>query len=287
MQEHRLPKDARIGQVRLRIADLERSLRFYGNVLGLRPLPGAAPEVQLSPTGKPPALVALVENRDAPRRPPRSSGLFHFALLVPTRRDLGRAFLHMRELEWSFQGFADHAVSESLYLADPEGNGIEIYADRPRSEWTMDQGEMHITTDALDLDSVIEAAGPPEPWTSLAERSIVGHVHLEARALDATEAFYTRLIGFDPTLRSYPGARFMSAGGYHHHLALNTWNHPRGAPPEGSLGLVDYEIVVPENAARAALRERLAAAGIEIRSERKSPGLEFDDPDGVRIVVTG
>lgn len=244
MSRDRLPDSACIGRVRLRVRDLERALSFYERVIGLHPLTRSGEEVELSPTGTPPAVLMLVGDRSAPPRPPRTTGLFHFALLVPERRDLGRVLLHVREQGWPFQGFADHSVSQSLYLADPEGNGIELYADRPRSTWVHAGGEIRMTTDPLDVASLIEEAEPREPFEALPRGTVVGHIHLEVSDLDRAEEFYVGL-GFDPTLRSYPGARFLAAGGYHHHVALNVWNGAQGKPPAGALGLVDYEILVP------------------------------------------
>jgi catechol 2,3-dioxygenase-like lactoylglutathione lyase family enzyme len=172
-------------------------------VIGLHPLARDGEEVELSPTGTSPALLALVGDPSAPPRPPRTTGLFHFALLVPERRDLGRALVHVREQGWPFQGFADHSVSESLYLADPEGNGIEIYADRPRSTWVHAGGEIRMTTDPLDVASLIEEAEPRGRFDSLPRATVVGHIHLEVSDLDRAEEFYVGL-GFDPTVRAIP-----------------------------------------------------------------------------------
>lgn len=261
--------DARIGRVRLRVADLGRALDFYQRVLGLHDAGGAA----LGPAGGPPALVELVEERGAPPRPPRTPGLFHFALLVPTRRDLGRALLRFRDVGWRLHGFADHSVSESIYLADPEGNGIEVYADRPREAWTREGDELRMTTDPLDLDDLLAAAGPAEASAGLPQGTVVGHVHLEVSDLAAAEVFYARDVGFDVTVRSYPGARFLAAGGYHHHVAVNVWNGARGRVPAGARGLVDYEIVVPGGEDREALLARLGA------------GDRIEDPSGIGIRI--
>jgi catechol 2,3-dioxygenase len=282
----RLPPDARIGRVRLRVRDLDRALAFYNGVLGLERLPPATGDVELSPTGGPPALLALVEDPGAPPRPRRSSGLFHFAVLVPHRRDLARAILHLQAAGWPLQGFADHAVSESMYLADPEGNGIEIYADRPRSAWTEENGELRITTEPLDLDDLLAAQGPSEPWRGFPPGTTIGHIHLEVTDLELAEEFYSGAVGFEVTARSYPGARFLAAGGYHHHLATNVWNGARDRPPRGAAGLIDYRIVVPAEEARAALQARLARAGIAIEVD---PGaaLRFEDPFGIGVEAAG
>ncbi len=244
--------------MRLRVADLERALGFYRRVLGLY----AGTGTELSPADGAPPLVELVEDRRAPPRPPRTAGLFHFALLVPTRRDLARILLRFRDEGTKLQGFADHSVSEAIYLADPEGNGIEVYADRPRTAWQRDGDELRMTTDPLDLDDLLAAAGGPP--AGLPAGTVVGHVHLEVTDLAAAERFYARDIGFDVTVRSYPGARFLSAGGYHHHVAVNVWNGARGRAPAGGRGLIDYEIVV-----------------------RGRPSATVEDPSGIGIRIKG
>lgn len=260
MKDAGLPGDARIGRVTLRVADLERARGFYGSILGVEE-----------------GLVTLVEDRRAPVRPPRTTGLFHFALLVPSRRDLAQALRHLLEEGWGLRGAADHAVSESLYLADPEGNGIEIYADRPRPAWTREGGDLRMTTDPLDLDGLAAAAGPSEPWRGLPRGTVMGHIHLEGTDLDVAEGFYAGAVGFDVTVRGYPGARFLAAGGYHHHLAVNVWNRAQRRAPEGALGLLEYEIIVPGREDREALGRRLDAGG----------AARVEDPFGVGVRIVG
>jgi catechol 2,3-dioxygenase len=283
----RLPPEARIGRVRLRVRDLQRALAFYEGVLGFHRLTRAAGEVELSPAGGPPALLALVEDRGAPARPRRTSGLFHFAVLVPHRRDLARAVLHLRGAGWPLQGFADHAVSESMYLADPEGNGIEVYADRPRSAWTEENGELRITTEPLDLDDLLADRGPPEPWHGFPPSTTIGHIHLEVTDLQAAEDFYAGAVGFGVTARRYPGARFLAAGGYHHHLAANVWNGARDLPPRGAAGLIDSRIVVPGEEAREQLRTRLERAGATVEIAREGESFRFEDPFGIGVEAAG
>ncbi len=266
----KLPADARIGRVRLRVADLERELDFYRRALGLDAVAEGQSAASLAPPGGR-TLVELVEDRKAPPRPPRTAGLFHFALLVPTRRDLARALLRLRDAGARLLGFADHAVSEAIYLADPEGNGIEVCADRPRHLWTREGDEVRMTTDPLDVDALVAAAGTDGPH-GLPAGTVVGHVHLETTDLAASEAFYARDVGLDVTVRSYPGARFLAAGGYHHHVAVNAWNGARGRGPGGARGLIDYEIAVPGREAREALSVRLGGRG---------------DPSGIGIRIAG
>ena len=189
------------------------------------------------------------------RRPVRrrSTGLFHLALLVPTRVDLARALRRVMNGGWQFTGASDHLVSEALYLRDPEYNGIEIYRDRPREEWSIVDGQI------ADGDA---AAGPPghrraadDSDDGMPPGTTMGHVHLQVAGLAPADSFYHRLLGMDVTVRSYPGALFMSAGGYHHHIGANTWeSHGGPAPPPGSAGLDLFELVLPSRGRREGAR---------------------------------
>jgi len=247
-----LPADAHIGKVSLTVRDLQRSVAFYREVLGFVELgPG-----QLGPAGGR-VLIELHERKDAIAKPRRSSGLFHFAILVPSRAALGRSLRRLTEKRWPMSGAADHLVSEALYLSDPDGLGIEIYRDRPRDTWRVIDGEMAMATDPLDLQSVYEEPGAEAAWNGLEAGTIMGHVHLHVPHLDTAEAFYCGGVGFDPIVRRYPGALFVSAGGYHHHLGLNTWvGVGAPPPPENAVGMRAFTIesasVQPQNVPDAA-----------------------------------
>jgi catechol 2,3-dioxygenase len=227
-----------IGRVRLRVADLDRVRSYYEFTIGLREIDGAL--------GADTPLVELVDDPDAPPAPRGSTGLFHLAILVPDRPSLARAVRRVVESGERFTGASDHYVSEALYLRDPEGNGIEIYRDRPRSEWEYEpSGELRMGTVPLDVDSVMrELPGGDDPGMPVGTR--MGHVHLHVADLAAAEAFYAGRLGLDVTVRSYPGALFLSHDGYHHHIGLNTWQG-EGAPPppRGSRGLEDFELILP------------------------------------------
>jgi catechol 2,3-dioxygenase len=227
-----------IGRVRLRVADLDGVRGYYERVIGLRPVDGAL--------GSDAPLVELVPDPSAPPAPPGSTGLFHLALLVPDRPSLARAVQRVVAAGERFTGASDHFVSEALYLRDPEGNGIEIYRDRPRSEWGYEpSGELRMGTVPLDVDSVMtELPGGDDP--GMPDGTVVGHVHLHVADLGAAEEFYAGELGLDVTVRSYPGALFLSHGGYHHHVGLNTWQGEGApAPPPGSRGLEEFEIALP------------------------------------------
>jgi len=284
-----LPPDTRLGHVRLRVRDLDGALDFYTRVLGLRVIERSEAQAALSAAGTPPALLVLEGRPDAPPRPRRSTGLYHFAVLLPDRRALALALLRLARERWPLQGASDHLVSEALYLADPEGNGIELYADRPRSAWPIrPDGEVAMATEPLDLDALLLEAEPEsdDDGAALHAGATLGHVHLNVSDLAAAESFYHGVLGFDVTTRSYPGALFLAAGGYHHHIGTNTWAG-RGAPrpPAGAAGLVHFEVVVPEAAARAALLERARAAGVP--AEPADAGVRLEDADGIGVIVRG
>jgi catechol 2,3-dioxygenase len=242
-----LPADAQIGQVSLTVKDLDRSLLFYRDVLGFVEL---APGRLGPPGGR--VLIELHERKDAIAKPRRSSGLFHFAILVPSRAALGRSLRRLAEKRWPMSGAADHLVSEALYLDDPDGLGIEIYRDRPRDTWRVANGELAMATDPLDLDAIYNEPGAESPWAGLEAGTIMGHVHLHVPHIDTAEAIYCGRIGFDPVVRRYPGALFVSAGGYHHHLGLNTWaGIGAPPPPDHAVGLRSFTIesknISPQN----------------------------------------
>ena len=273
-----------MGTVRLRVADLDGLATFYERVIGLRDSRRDGGVARLGPEGGEP-LVELVSAPDASPAPAFSTGLFHLAILVPDRHELARSLKRVIEQGWRLTGASDHLVSEALYLRDPEGNGIEIYRDRPREQWGHDRGELRMATLPLDLDSVLsELDSPDEPVNGMPAGTRMGHVHLQVADIPAAEGFYNGALGLDVMVRSYPGALFLSAGGYHHHLGLNTWQSQGApAPPEGSLGLDRYEVVLPGEAERDAAAERLAETGDPVRLDE---GVLATDPSGNRVLLT-
>jgi catechol 2,3-dioxygenase len=233
-----LPDDAHIGEVRLAVRDLDASKRFYQDVLGFED----ADRTGLRPPGGR-RLIELVEDPQAIAKPRRSAGLYHFAILVPSRAALARSLRRLIDRRWPLTGASDHLVSEALYLDDPDGLGIEIYRDRPRHEWPRRNGQLAMATDPLDLEGLRNERGAEAAWTGLEAGTVIGHVHLHVPHLDTAEALYCGRIGFEPTVRGYPGALFAAAGGYHHHLGLNTWaGIGAPPPPEHAVGLRSFTI---------------------------------------------
>jgi catechol 2,3-dioxygenase len=237
-----LPNDAHIGQVSLTVKDLDRSLQFYRDVLGFHEVKREGRTSWLGPAGGR-VLIELNEMTDAIAKPRRAAGLFHFAILVPSRAALGRSLRRLADARWPITGASDHLVSEALYLDDPDGLGIEIYRDRPKTEWRRANGELAMATDPLDLQGVHDEPGAESPWHGLESGTVMGHVHLHVPHLDAAEAFYCGQVGFEPIVRRYPGALFVAAGGYHHHLGLNVWAGIGAPPPPGNaVGLRSFTV---------------------------------------------
>lgn len=271
-----LPDTTHMGLVTLVTARAARLRDFYGDLLGLRVLGDTAVGVTL---GVDTPLLALIEDAAASPPPAHASGLYHIALRVPDRAALGHALQGLLAARYPLQGAADHFVSEALYLADPDGNGIEITADTARETWQHNaDGQLRIGTAALDAPGLLAVARTGD-GPLLDRGTDVGHVHLKVADLVAAEEFYVGVLGFAVMMR-VPGALFVAAGGYHHHLGLNTWESRGGpTPAPGSQGLEGFTLVLPDLPARAALLARAAAAGVVIVD-----GILID-PWGHRIVI--
>lgn len=271
----------RIATVRLKVRDLPAISAFYQQVLGLCVLEAGDRSITLGSGEKP--LLHLTRDPSLAERDPRQAGLFHTAFLMPTRADLARWLAFIGKARVPLQGASDHIVSEAIYLADPEGNGIEVYADRPVSRWRTPEGEIHMTTERLDIEGLLRAAGD-RAWAGFPGDGVIGHVHLQVGDTAEAERFYGGVLGFDVTSR-YPGASFFGSGGYHHQLAGNVWNSRGAGPRPGAMaGLDSVEIVAPDAAARRAIAKRAAAAGIPVTGD--GDAVMFPDPWGTRIAVT-
>jgi catechol 2,3-dioxygenase len=279
---YRLPAGIRLGPVRLQVADLQRSLAWYQRVLGARLVDQAAGWAALgAETGG--ALIELHEQPGAHPVPRRGRlGLYHFAILLPDRASLARFVRHLSAVG-ERAGMSDHLVSEAIYLSDPDGLGIEVYADRPRAEWRVTGRQLVMATDPLDVQALL-AAGGTEPWRGMPDGTMMGHVHLFVGDLARAEAFYHAGLGLDKVVWSYPGALFLSAGGYHHHLGTNTW--AAGAAPAGpdDARLLAWELVLPSDGEVGRALDSLAAAGAEVqRGAEDGQGGLARDPWGTAL----
>jgi len=278
--------DTTVGQAALTVADLQRSERFYCDVLGMRVLGRGDGTLTLTADDATP-LLELSELPGARPKPARATGLYHFAVLVPSRLDLARSLRRLAEMRYPLTGASDHLVSEALYLDDPDGNGIEIYRDRLRAEWPHLGGQLQMAVDPLDIDGILsELEHDDRPWNGLDPRTRMGHMHLHVANLRQAEEFYCGVLGFDVMVRYGPSALFVSAGGYHHHLGLNTWAGVGAPPPpEGSAGLGWFAVRLPNAEALDQIVARVHAA--DLATEPIDAGLLLRDPSGNGVVLTG
>lgn len=273
-----------IGPVSLTVSDLDRARQFYEQAIGLRARERDDGTLALAGSDER-VLVSLHGDRSAPARDPGLTGLFHLAILVPSRAELASALRRLVAIGWPLDGASDHLVSEALYLSDPDGNGLELYGDRPRERWPRDGDALRMATLPLDLSDLLgglkQFSGDP---ASAPAQTRVGHVHLQVADLRAAEEFYCGVLGFEVMVRSYPGALFVSAGGYHHHIGLNTW-HSLGAspPPTGSVGLRWFAIELPDAPELQVVLGRVAAAGITV--QRTGSGALVCDPSGNGVLL--
>jgi catechol 2,3-dioxygenase len=278
----RLPDDIEIGRVRLQVADLGRSLEFYQEVIGFRAIAREPGRVTLGAQGSDAVLLELVEKpgvRPVPRR--GLLGIYHFAVLLPDRAALGRFVRHVAALGVHV-GASDHGISEATYLVDPDGITIEVYRDRARSEWPVQDGEIWAGNLPLDFPGLARE-GTDLPWTGLPAGTTLGHVHFYVGDLARAEAFYHRGLGFDVMIRNLPGALFVAAGGYHHHVGLNTWAQGSPVATDDDARLVDWELVLPDGAGVAAAAESLRAGGIQVEAD--PAGFVARDPWGITVRV--
>jgi catechol 2,3-dioxygenase len=282
--QNKIHPDTRLGYVHLTVSDLKRSISFYERALGFQVHEKKEASASLG-AGRDDLLV-LTEEPGAESVPKRT-GLYHFAILVPSRLALAQSLKNMIETETDMQGFADHLVSEAIYLADPDGNGIEIYRDRPKAAWEYENGRLKMGTEPLDIESVLaELNNYPQTWQGLQSETVLGHMHLHVANLQAAQEFYQETLRFDLMVNLYGSAAFLSAGGYHHHVGINTWNGVGAPPPPpGAVGLRYFMIKLPDSAALYQLLTRLNEAHVVY--ENSNGGVFVRDPseNGIKFIV--
>lgn len=270
-----------VGTVTLKVADLPRSLAFYTNVIGLRPFQVEAHTAVLGAGQR--RILTLEEVAGARPLARNTTGLYHAAILFPDRHALAVKMAQISAIRYPF-GYSDHLVSEAFYLSDPDENGLELYRDRPRSEWNWDGQTVRMASDPIDFDSFFaeikdndEAIKNPE----VPDGTKLGHMHLRVADIPLVEQFYHGVLGFDITAK-WPGALFLSAGGYHHHLGTNTWESRNGKPPvEPSAGLREFSIALPNVAELDRLVKQIEASGVGV--ERNGESAVVYDPWNNRI----
>lgn len=281
MNFHEYP-NTYVDQVNVYVNNLERSKDFYSGMLGLHVTKENEHAITFSANGKDP-LITVEQPQGVLPLIRRSAGLYHFALLLPSRKDLAAVTAHLMKEGYPLVGGADHAVSEALYLEDPDGNGIEIYRDRPSDQWKWENGTVFMPTEAMDEHLLDELDG--EAWTGLPEGTIMGHLHLQVADLKATEQFYVEGLGFNLVAKYGAYADFISTGGYHHHIGLNVWNS-RGIPVQEGVhvGMNYFRLVFPSEEERKEVIERLEKMDAVV--EETDDRLFAKDPSGIKFELT-
>ena len=279
---HILPDDLTLGAVRVAVSDLERSLTYYQNSLGFKVHRREGQTAYLG-AGEADLLVLTEQPQAKPLQ--RWTGLYHFAILVPSRLELAQVLRRLIETRTPLGGFADHLVSEAIYLNDPDGNGIEIYRDRPRTDWYDKKGRFVMGTEQLDIDGILaELHTPSSEWTGLAAGTVLGHMHLKVANISASKAFYVDVLGFD-VMAAMGSALFLSAGGYHHHLGMNIWESANApAAPADAVGLREFVVHLHSQAELDKVLARVRAANIPI--EEHASGWLVRDPAQNAVILT-
>lgn len=282
----KIPDETKIQSVDLRVKDIERSIGFYSDLLGFKVISGDKGTVYLSATGEKPYLIGLHEDKNSIPKPRGTTGLFHTAIRLPNRGELARVFLRLFESKQKFQGFSDHLVSEAIYLADPDENGIELYADKPRSEWQYKMGQVEMDTLPLDLSSLTKELKDRNVWNGIHQKTDIGHIHLSVSDLHKAQEVYSMAVGMNITSSTYPGALFFSAGGYHHHIGTNVWQSRNGKPaPENSAGLMNFTISIPNSKYLDDIKARITESGLQVLAEDNN-SFSFLDFDKIKITLT-
>ncbi len=280
-----IPDKTRIQSIDIRVRDLKDSLNFYSDLIGFKIVDQNDFEAILSSTGVLPYIIKLTEDKSAPVRIKGSTGLFHMAFLFPNRKELARVFMRLFKNNIKFQGFSDHLVSEAIYLSDPDGNGVELYTDKPRDQWQESHGQILMDTLPLDLSKVTSELDDPEIWNGIHPDTFLGHIHLNVSELKKAEEFYNEILGFRITNTQFPKALFLGAGGYHHHIGSNTWMlDKRAKADENSLGMTSFTIRIPDDNYINLISERAEKNKLNVFSDNKSVLIKDFDNINIRII---
>jgi len=285
MKKMNIPDNTKIQSIDLRVNDLEKSFNFYSDLLGFKEIETKDNISFLSANGKEPYLIKLTEDKNSVQRPAHTTGLYHIAIRFPNRKELARVFLRLFNQQYKFQGFSDLLVSEAIYLADPEGNGIELYTDKPRSEWKWHIGEIQMETLPLNLSVLTDELEDREAWNGIHPETDIGHIHLNVSNLFKAEKFYNDILGFNITSSAYPGALFLSAGGYHHHIGVNTWNSNNGkTAPKNSTGLISFTVKIDDIKYLELLKEKAEKEGLLLSANSDSISIMDFDRNKIQLI---
>ncbi|MGX7139909.1 VOC family protein [Facklamia languida] len=270
-----------VGEVLLRVSNLSESIRFYEGVIGLTLKEESPSQASFTTNGKD-TLLTIIEPEGIQAKKEQTTGLYHFALLLPTRADLAQVVRHFVQEEIRFAS-GDHLVSEAIYLSDPDGNGIEIYADRDPAKWEWHNGEVAMTTERVDLEDLLQEE-TTDAWQGLPEDTVMGHIHLQVNNLEESEKFYIEGLGFSVVSHYGISALFISTHKYHHHIALNTWagRHLRHAE-ESETGIESYIILFPSEEVRNEKIAQLKKIGAAIHEENGN--YYTYDPSQIKIIL--
>ncbi|MCC7158321.1 MAG: VOC family protein [Ignavibacteria bacterium] len=279
----KLPDNTKIQSVDLKIKDMVRSLNFYSGLMGFKVIEAVHNKSFLSASGQYPYLIKLEEDSSAIPRPRGTTGLFHAAIRFPNRAELARVFLRLFDKKVKFLGFSDHLVSEAMYLADPDENGVELYADRPKEEWVYKMGQIEMDTLPLNLSTLTSELKNRGEWNGIHPLTDIGHIHLNVSDLKKAQEIYSMLLGFNITNSLYSGALFFSAGGYHHHIGANVWSSSGGKPaPENTVGLSGFTISTPDSKYLEVMKKRSEDEGLLMESNVNNE-LNIRDLDNIKI----
>lgn len=283
----KIPDNTKIQSVDLSVSDLEKSLAFYSGLLGFKEIRRDGRTSFISANGEPPYIFSLTENKNGKQPLKNNTGLYHIAIKFPGRKELAKTFMHLFELKTKFQGFSDHLVSEAIYLVDPDGNGVELYTDKPKETWKWNLGQVVMDTLPLNLQVLTSELEKDDlKYNGLHPGTEMGHIHLKVSDLFKAEKFYNHLLGLNVTSSSYPGALFFAADGYHHHIGTNIWSSQKGAPPpENSLGLKCFTIKLPDENFIKSIEEKAKSSAIETIKPAEGKIL-LHDFDNNKIILT-
>lgn len=273
-----------VNQIQLKVVDIEKSIKFYTNIMGFKVLNRKEKEVSLAADGINP-IVTIIEPYNVIPKLPRRTGLYHFALLLPSRFHLGLFLKHLRDAEYPIIGGSHHGVSEAIYLEDPDENGIEVYGDIDSKEWRRNGNQVNMVTDPLDFEGIIEEAGE-EKWVGIPKETIIGHIHLHVRDLDEAKRFYCDGLGFDLVMKMANSALFISSGGYHHHIGLNIWNGKNAQPlPDNAAGMKYYTLVFPDKCIRENTINNLKDLGYEVIEENNDIFTKDPSSNLIKLII--